>query len=335
MNTRQHEEPGYWISPSSAARLLICPASVTTLQSRPSAPAGAQPWNAGRLAHVAVQCWIDAADWQAGDSTARLMNHLANALSAHGLNIGAIPGGRIAAARLELRAPALAETLRRLAQHAHVRAEVPLHDPQIKLWGIIDILIESNSLAIIDLKTGDATEKAGPGPRTRHQLLAYAALARASQSRWPATLAVFNLHHGYQAIHYDPHEADALVRRIIAARAAWTDGDRAAIPQQDNCRSCLRRLSCNPYWRASARWADEPSVEGTVRRAMTADNGKVALELNTAAGVMWLTNVTIKSGTEQLVGSRVRAVAVTVSQRREDRSPISLRATEKTALRID
>ncbi|MFI7543758.1 PD-(D/E)XK nuclease family protein [Actinoplanes sp. NPDC049599] len=334
MSTVQHEEPGHWLSPSSAARLLICPASVTTLQPQPSAPASAQPENAGSLVHLAVQSWINAGDWQADDSTARLRTHLANAQSAHGLNIGAVPGGRMAAARLQLRAPALADTLRRLAQHARIRAEVPLYNAAIKLWGIVDILIESDSLAIIDLKTGDATEKAGPGQRTRHQLLAYAALARASQSRWPATLAVFNLHHGYQPISYSTSEAETLVRRIIAARAAWVNGHRAAIPQQAHCRSCPRRLSCGPYWQASAHWTDEPSVEGTVRRAVAAENGKVALELDTVTGPIWLTNVTIKPGSEYLMGSRVRAIHVSVSQRREDGSRISLRATERTDLKI-
>lgn len=324
-----------WLSPSSAARLLRCPASVTTmLTGGPPQATQIVPANAGSAAHLAVQRWIEAGDWRSDDNH-RLPQHLRQVLHEFGMDPATMPNGRTTEARLRIRAPQLADSLRRLmtGESALVHAELPLYAPSIHLWGVPDIFIDSESAAIIDLKTGTAGAGADPDEDIKNQLLLYAALAHATTSRWPSTLAVFSLRTGYQDVPYEPRTAEALQVKLTTARDRWASGDRPAIPDPAGCRHCTQRLTCDPHWQAAAQWPDQSALQGTILQTRLADNGRTAIRVATATGTVWLTGLVTPIAADQ-VGRRVRAVFLGPAQTDDAGRTLSWRANQRTEIRI-
>jgi RecB family exonuclease len=290
-----------WLAPSSAARLLTCPASVgarleTGAGSQEAAAApghgGGTPPNAGTLAHAAVASWIGSGAWQGPDAPQALAYAYRSAAQDAGVHSEKLPGGRMTEARLRVRAAALAGYLRDCGTGTTFECELPLADAATRLHGVVDLLVTSPaSRTVLDLKTGRDTAGPSVPPATMNQLLIYGYLVERARGGGHLDLAVFSLHTGLLRFPYTSGAAEALVERIIAARRQWSGGDRGARPSPETCRYCHRRLSCDPHWEAVKTWEDPGGVEGTVLRAAHSENGHTSLLIDTAAGRGWLTRI--------------------------------------------
>ena len=145
-----------WLSPTSAWRLLTCPASL----GRPQGTLGSLEPNAGTIAHQAIQRWIETGDWTDPiQRSERLTAHFDAAACDARADITVLRDGRMTRARLAARAGQLAAELTELTSGgASIACEQPLSDPRRRLRGIPDVVVHGRRSAVIDFKTGrDAT----------------------------------------------------------------------------------------------------------------------------------------------------------------------------------
>lgn len=316
-----------WLSPTSAARLIACPASLVPTAG-PAVPAQESTTNAGGLAHAAVQRWIDEGEWQAADATS-LVDMFDQAAADAGADPLALRDGRLTRARLGARAGQLAAQLSRPGR-ATILTEREIRDPELQVWGILDIAVLGTPSAVIDLKTG--RDAAGTLSDEIHlQLTVYAHLFRVLSGALPDRLEVFSLSHGVISVDPDESSVQSTLERISRARA---QDPNAAFPDPDTCRFCRRRLVCAPHWERQTEWETSDALEGDLLEVTRAETGTVGILLSTIDGPAWLTQLgsdALPLNTEH--GRRVRAVRV--SRSHEARGPETWRAGPLTAVAIE
>lgn len=301
-----------WLSPTSAARLLTCPASVVGLVTGPppQSPAPSTGTSAGVLAHAALQRWVMADDWRCGDRDGALVDHFHAVAKAHKVAVAEVVDGRLTEARLGQRASSLGELMRQAGADATAEAEVTLHDSERRLWGTLDLLVTSErGVWLIDLKSGmDAAQSLLPAV-IRSQLLLYSHLVTAVRGRAPTWMGIFSLRQGAKQLAVSQSDDSALLRLLDERRSAWMAHDRPALPSPEVCRHCTRRPRCDPHWIALRAWEDADGFEGQLLRAQTAENGRTALLVQNATGSAWVSNMRGK-GLQELVGHRVRVMRI-------------------------
>lgn len=326
-----------WLSPTAAAKLLACPASVENLPTgtkRP-APPPSFPRNSGSLAHLAVQRWIESGTWRSDHDCATLVALFREEAEKNGIAVALLPDGRTTEARLEVQGPALAESLAKFAGSlGTVEAEVSLYDDGEYLWGTIDLLVHNGQeFAVLDLKTGEDAAGADIPESIKHQLWQYALLVSADRGTTPKMVSVFSLRRGLRPV--DVEDADLLDLRIRlnSARQEWLSGARNTYPSPDACRFCSRRLRCEPHWSALKNWDNQDGVEGVVKRIDQAANGLAAVMLSTDKGIAWISEIPALAAESLEVGKASRAVRVRQMSHDEDSGqPARWRATEQSAL---
>jgi hypothetical protein len=294
-----------WLSPTSAWRLMACPASLGTPHDNlPSL----RP-NAGTIAHQAIQHWIKTGDW--ADPTGRherLAAHFDAAAHDAQVDIAVLRDGRMTRARLTARADELAAELTELTSGgASITCEEPLSDPQRRLRGIPDIAVHGPRSAVIDFKTGrDAT--ASLTERIRFQLLIYAHLYKCAHGRLPEIVEAFSFIHGPLKVLTDSSSVEEALNAITEARA---QDPELARPAQAVCTFCTRRFVCEPHWDAVPTWDMPDAVEGRIVQIAHAKTGAVALLAETNLGSHWITNIPHDRLPAQAhVGSYVRVIHV-------------------------
>ncbi|SNS43408.1 PD-(D/E)XK nuclease superfamily protein [Geodermatophilus saharensis] len=300
-----------WLSPTSAARLLTCPASVVGLVTGPPprSPAPSTGTSAGALAHAALQRWVMADDWRYGDRDGALVDHFHAVAEARKVAVAAVMNGRVTEARLEQRASSLGELMRQAGADATAEAEVTLHDSERRLWGTLDLLITSDrGVWLIDLKSGmDAAQSLLPAV-ILSQLSIYSHLVAAVRGRAPTWVGVFSLRQGAKQVPVSPSDL-GLLGLLDERRSAWMAHDRPALPAPEVCRYCTRRPGCDPHWIALRAWGGADGVEGQLLRAQTAENGRTALLVQNATGSAWVSNMR-GEGFQELVGHHVRVMRI-------------------------
>ena len=274
-----------WLSPTSAWRLLTCPASL----GRPQGTLRSLEPNAGTIAHQAIQRWIDTGDWtdpiQRGG---RLTAHFDAAARDARADIAVLRDGRMTRARLAARAGQLAAELTELTPGgASIACEQPLSDPERRLRGIPDVAVHGRRSAVIDFKTGrDATV---PLPeRVRLQLLIYAHLYRCVYGQLPEIVEAFSLIHGPLRMSADGASVEATLNAITEARA---QDPELARPSPTACAFCARRFVCEPHWNAVPTWDAPDALEGRIAQVEHAKTGAIALSIETDAGTQWVTHI--------------------------------------------
>lgn len=294
-----------WLSPTSASRLLACPASL----GRPQGTLGLLEPNAGTIAHRAIQRWIETGDWadpiQRGE---RLVVHFDTTACDARADIAVLRDGRMTRARLAARADQLSAELTEFTSGgASIACEQPLSDPRRRLRGIPDVAVHGLRSAVIDFKTGrDATVPLSE--KVRLQLLIYAHLYRCVYGQLPEMVEAFSFIHGPLRVSVDGASVEATLSAITEARA---QDPELARPSPTVCAFCARRFVCEPHWNAVPTWDAPDALEGRIGQVERARNGAVALLIETNAGTQWITHIPHdRLPAHAEVGSYVRIIHV-------------------------
>lgn len=331
-----------WLSPTSAARLLACPATLTGLPvSATGLAGGKQEPNAGTLAHRAVQAWIESGVWRQDEDGSALAQSYSEIARQAGVSLALLLDGRLTGARLRGRAGQLRELLRSAGPSASVICETELRDEPRRLLGYPDILITSaRHTAVIDIKTGqDAASRQVLSEHIAFQLLFYAHLVRNWLGKLPDQLEVFSLCAGRLAVDPAAAAVESVLARLDAARNRWAAGDQEARPDRMTCRYCRLRLTCQPHWDALRDWEEPDAVEGTVERTSTSATGVGSVLLRDGGGEHWLTHLSPDTLDAVLLrnGSHIRAVRIRPAHANHDdgdEGKGAFRATESTAVAL-
>ncbi len=274
-----------WLSPTSAWRLLTCPASL----GRPQGTLRSLEPNAGTIAPQAIQRWIETGDWsdpiQRGE---RLTAHFDAAACDAGADVTMLRDGRMTRARLAARADQLSAALAEFTSgDASIACEQPLSDPRRRLRGILDVAVHGRRSAVIDFKTGrDATVPLTE--RVRLQLLIYAHLYRCAYGQLPEMVEAFSFIHGPLRVSADGASVEATLDAITEARA---QDPEVARPSPTVCAFCTRRFVCEPHWNTVPTWDAPDALEGRIAQVEHAKTGAVALLIETNAGTQWITHI--------------------------------------------
>jgi hypothetical protein len=286
------EEP--WLSPSSASRLLACPASLTPPE-KPIRQAGQDNLTQERSRTLPSN---------AGSSPRHGSNRRAATGRGPQTSSGTRPkrlacawptlfDGRLTQARLRRRADDVQKLIAGLRPDSAPACEVPLIDETRHLRGRADLVVgAARRLAIIDPKTGlDGAARQLPD-RITTQLRFHDHLATMTYGKPPTYLAVYSLQAGLRQVDPDHAATAALIERTGRARDAWVAGHRDARPSPAICRYCPRRLECEPHWKTASSWENCDGVEGTALRLHVAQNGATPIYQETHAGDRgWLTHI--------------------------------------------
>jgi hypothetical protein len=273
-----------WWSATATWRLLRCPASATRARA-PVRPTAHHPDNAGTVAHLALQAWVENEDWSQPDPGTRLQQWFDQVAAAYGADPARMPQAVVTRARLKSRGSELAEIL--AAAGSGVRSELLLKDSEHHLFGILDVAAPGTGGLIIDLKSGqDASAEASPA--IKHQMTFYAHLFHSAYGVLPEHVVVFSLQRGPAEIEVTSSSIAALLAGI---RNAQTLDRTTAQPDADTCRFCPKRMSCEPQWEAIGSWDRPDALQGPVGRIEYSSSGATALLIDG----QWLTGIPVKA----------------------------------------
>lgn len=315
-----HPAPRWW-SATATWRLIQCRASASPVP-EPIVPPKAAADNAGSLAHLALQAWAEAGEWEQHDPGASLQERFDDAVASAGITLGALPNAVITRARLKARGSDLASLL--AEADGRIRCEQLLRDEAAHLFGILDICVAGRNGLIVDLKTGH-NASAVPSPLTLHQMTFYAHLFVATYGVLPARTVVFSLQRGPIDIPVVARDVSTLLSNVQKARQEL---NQPAVPAPEVCRFCTKRLRCEPHWNALRDWADADAIEGVVSKIERSTSGTVALLM---AG-KWLTGLAAKELPADLrPGVFARAVRI---RRHRDTTSEEWAATRVTSVQF-
>lgn len=286
-----------WWSATSTWRMLKCPASATPAAA-PSKPPATPPGNAGAITHLALQEWVQSAQWDGEDPGRRLQEIFDSVLSAHRINVAEMPRATMTRARLKTRGIELAGIL---TSASAVLSEQLFVDETRNLFGIIDLVIPPPNGTIVDLKTGHlaAPEAAAA---VKHQMTFYAHLYAEAYGQAPGRIITFSLRSGTNELSIDPSSVATLLDEIQAARTSSPD---LAVPNEVVCRYCVRRMGCEPHWQDIQTWKTPDALEGALQRIEHASSGLTALLI----GGQWLSGISASSLPNTMkTGAFVRAI---------------------------
>lgn len=268
-----------WWSATGTWRLLNCPASATPAAA-PTKPPATPPGNAGTIAHLALQEWVQSAQWGSEEPGNRLQEAFDSVLSAHRINAAEMPRATMTRARLKTRGIELAGIL---TSASAVLSEQLLVDETRNLFGIIDLVIPPPNGTIVDLKTGHLAAPTTDAA-VRHQMTFYAHLYAEAYGQAPGRIITFSLRTGTNELSIDPSSVATLLDEIQAAR---TSSPELAVPNEVVCRYCVRRMECGPHWQDIQTWKTPDALEGTLQRIEHASSGLTALLI----GEQWLSGI--------------------------------------------
>lgn len=330
--------PKYWVTPSSANKLLSCLASLTYLPtSTPSTPDNSTE-SAGSLAHKALQLWINEEHWKSADNDQKLPELYRRCADQLGLTIAKLPSGRQTEARLGVRAPALGALLRDSAgTDGVVHSECTMYDHSRKLWGTIDVMVTRDDQVslLLDLKTGNEVETSQVPASVAAQLTFYAGLVEQNLRVLPQSTAVFSLRRGLTTVSTTADEITRLHHTLGEARTKWTQMIRPAKPGLTNCQYCRLRFSCEPHWKAIQTWENTDAVQGRILQVEISASATAAVLLNTPTGKRWLTGVPATVVAKECTGKWLRAVRLKVPESDSPGDLPAVRMHEQSEARLE
>lgn len=310
-----------WWSATATWRLLNCPASATPAHAPAHSPTSVAD-NAGALAHLALQAWVESGAWYRPDPGTRLQELFDEVAVAHEANPGRMPRAVVTRARLKSRGTELAAILARAG--AGIRSELLLSDESRHLFGILDIAAPAPGGLIVDLKTGsDASSEVSPA--IEHQMTFYAHLFQTAYGALPERVIVFSLLRGLTEIQVT---SAAVVSLLDQIRAAQLSEGAIARPQADTCRFCPKRMTCQPHWDAVPGWDSPDAIEGEIGNIEHSNSGLTALLI----GTQWLTGLSAGALPDGVApGQFARAVRI---RQRNQSSPDEWTASRRSHVRI-
>jgi hypothetical protein len=161
------------------------------------------------------------------------------------------------------------------------------------------VTVGPKEASVEDFKTGSIYETAEGDtqvlkPSFRRQMLTYSALVHEELDRWPDRASLVALSGEVETFPIDPGEATAAVADSIDLLNAYNSRvdtastpEDVATPSDLGCRFCPHADSCEPFWTAATeRWTGSLAVEGTIVRKETAQNGRIALQVDVQRGTI-------------------------------------------------
>lgn len=265
--------------------------------------------------------WLESGGWLGDAPGAALQSAWDSEAARWGVDPRRLEDSVLTRSRLRRRGAELAHLLKSSGSHA--LSEVFLCDDARRLYGQLDIVVDDAGGAVVDLKTGDDGTP-GVSNDVRNQLLLYAHLYGQQYGHLPVSLVVFSLRYGALPVEFSPHDIDALLSRVDAARDAVP---LLAVPDPSGCRYCRRRLRCEPHWEAAAAWQDPDCVEGRVIKVETSRAGLTAVHIETSRGPQWVAGLIMANDVELTLGQLLRVTEVAGGDHRDERDWRATRAT--------
>lgn len=291
------------------------------------APPPSAPRNAGTLAHLAMGAWLESRGWLEGGPGEALQSAWDIEAARWGVDPRRLEDSVLTRSRLRRRGAELASLLKSSGSHA--RSEVLLCDYARRMYGQLDIVVDGAGGAVVDLKSGQEGTPEITND-VRNQLLLYAHLYERQYGHLPASLFVFSLRHGALPVEFSPHDIDALLSEVDAARGAVP---LVAAPDPSGCRYCRRRLQCEPHWGAAAAWNDPDCVEGRIVKVETSRAGLTAVRLETTRGAQWVAGLIVVNDEELALGRLLRITEVAGGDHGEERVWRATRFTRTLVVR--
>lgn len=278
--------------------------------------------NAGTLAHLAVQAWIDNEGWLNPDPSRNLLQTFDEVTESFNLNLRRLPHAAATRSRLKYRSAQLVEILK--SSGPSIRSELLLRDEAHHLFGILDIAGIAGDGHIIDLKTGRESARSLSNS-AEYQLMFYAILFQSNYDRLPKRATIFNLWTGPIEIPVTPTSVEVFRSRILALQNSTATDAR---PAAGVCHFCPKRIECQPHWDAISTGESSDAIEGHINAVQHSDTGMTALQINGE----WLVGVSsnmLPNGASP--GQFVRVVRI---RRQVGRSSTEWRTTRSTAIGI-
>jgi len=169
-----------------------------------------------------------------------------------------------------------------------------------KIGGYLDLILERETISLIDFKTGEVFEdkdsqKIKPAYKT--QLKLYAWLYFETNGNYPDELWLADLNRHWHSISFTPKECEELATEAKEMLHDVTrkvkENQRAALasPKSETCRYCLYRPACQYYWQATAHensWTLD--LKGRLKAVKKFQTGNFNLEIENESGNYYIVN---------------------------------------------
>jgi RecB family exonuclease len=284
------------VSPSGLKDLTECSLRVAFKQHATRSPAQSDAQVIGNSLHTALAAFVKAREFGQEDAVRLAVGRFLDELERQGAGRD-VRGTRVAAARLRKLVARIIELTGQAGSDALTLSEEPLEARSSVIRGVIDLIIDSETLhVIVDYKTGQVTDGGGDvAPQTQVQAQLYAVLEHERSGRWPQRGVLLCFGRPPLLVDLDPAECEQIADRAVDALAAYNTLTGIVPPASAGeaaCRFCSFAPRCPAFWDAiSPRWT---------RRAV---RGRVAWVESSAAGGLTV-------GLEDAIGSHEGMVVI-------------------------
>jgi CRISPR/Cas system-associated exonuclease Cas4 (RecB family) len=293
------------VSPSRFKDLVECRLRVAFKQHAAKSAAKSDAQIVGDALHAAMASFAAAREFERDDGVALVEARFSAELKKRAPG-REVRGARPAAARLKKLAVRIVELLGEAGVGATTLSETYLEARDGAIHGIVDLIIDSHLLhAIVDYKTGPATDEAGEVLEyyaTQVQL--YAVLEHERSGRWPSRGVLLRFGGPPLSIDIEParcEETAVRAEEALAAYNALAGTVPPASPSESACMFCSFGPRCPAFWEAiSPDWQGRGAVRGRVAWVEISAAGGLTVGLDEACGSL-AGNVVIRRLDPQLL----------------------------------
>lgn|GEM_PF-6411438 len=205
-----------------------------------------------------------------------------------------------------------------------IQAEVPLECPSGKLKGFADLLVKKKTgeLILMDYKTNNpVNEKGHIKLGYEWQLKIYASIFHDMTGRFPNHLRLIDLKCKEHSLAFNQEECKQLHQNLLKKLAdledtlkTVTNPNELAKPNQENCRFCNKKITCDAYWRENESinqnqsWDD---VRGNLSEEPIALlNGKLRIRLQKGSDYFFIRSVEADALPRAALGEEIAVMNV-------------------------
>jgi RecB family exonuclease len=285
-----------YVTPTSYERLRTCFLQQAFVQRERTSHEGAQSSAAllGTIVHEVLQRVVDDGSlltdvWKQSLSECWNDRLAARSEASPDIRPEMWPAFHLTAARLVTTAGRLRRLLLGLGQNSSVLTEAELSARSGRLRGRPDIILRGATHAVIDYKSGLATEVDGSTLRARYrrQLSIYALLEAETYGAWPSIATVVSLHGIDVSTPVDPRasneDGDTAVQ-LMNDYNSNAPGLQPASPSEEACGQCAFASECHAFWERADMLNSVLSVRGVVTAVVRSRMGGITLSVERRGG---------------------------------------------------
>jgi CRISPR/Cas system-associated exonuclease Cas4 (RecB family) len=277
------------VSPSRLKDLTECQLRVAFKQHAAKSADKSDAQIIGDSLHAAMAAFAAAREFERDDALALVEARFSAELKERAAG-REVRGGRPAAARLKKLAVRIIELLDEAGAGATTLSEMYLEARDGGVHGIVDLIIDSDLLhAIVDYKTGPATDEAGEVvDHYATQVQLYAVLEQERSGRWPSRGVLLRFGGPPVSVDIDPARCEETASRgeeALAAYNALAGTVPPASPSESACTFCSFGPCCPAFWEAiSPDWKGRGAIRGRVAWVEISAGGGGTVGLDEARG---------------------------------------------------